>query len=197
VRTHTQERPYICPYCSKAFSRSDNLAQYDPTFLHVFLLFFPLSFLLSRKREGRRHSRGQKDHCVVRLSLPIKTSLRRNTRHTASSPHLYQPTKSCATQTGTDSRSRRHKRTHDRGDGTEGGLNLSGEDEEEYSGEDHLGPLEEASPGSENAYITASLNSVANGASPTSMPHAQAFNSLQTLSMPMTMSQPNAAALMG
>ena len=28
VRTHTQERPYICPHCTKAFSRSDNLAQH-------------------------------------------------------------------------------------------------------------------------------------------------------------------------
>jgi transcription factor STE12 len=28
VRTHTQERPYPCPYCNKAFSRSDNLAQH-------------------------------------------------------------------------------------------------------------------------------------------------------------------------
>lgn len=27
VRTHTQERPYICNFCNKAFSRSDNLAQ--------------------------------------------------------------------------------------------------------------------------------------------------------------------------
>ncbi|KAI5790212.1 STE like transcription factor-domain-containing protein [Geopyxis carbonaria] len=31
VRTHTQERPYICNYCNKAFSRSDNLAQHRRT----------------------------------------------------------------------------------------------------------------------------------------------------------------------
>jgi transcription factor STE12 len=30
VRTHTQERPYICGVCAKKFSRSDNLAQYVP-----------------------------------------------------------------------------------------------------------------------------------------------------------------------
>lgn len=98
-----------------------------------------------------------------------------------------------------------HKRTHDRSDGAEGGFNLSGEEEEEYSGEDQLGSLEEASPNSEAGYITTSLNSVANstpptsnGSLPTSMPH-QAFNSLQTLSMPMTISAPqamNAAVMM-
>jgi len=31
VRTHTQERPYLCSLCNKAFSRSDNLAQHRRT----------------------------------------------------------------------------------------------------------------------------------------------------------------------
>jgi len=94
----------------------------------------------------------------------------------------------------------RHKRTHDRGEGGEG-FPLSGEDEEEYSGEDQLGSLEEASPTSEGGYVTASLNSMAHGSAPTSnavspattmAQHQPTFNSLQTLSMPMTMSQPQA-----
>lgn len=94
----------------------------------------------------------------------------------------------------------RHKRTHDRPDGGAEGssYNLSGEDEEDYSGEDQLGSVEEASPTSENAYAHTSLNAVANNPAanthgmspPTSVPSGSAYNSLQTLSMPMTMSTP-------
>ncbi|OAA55611.1 sexual development transcription factor [Niveomyces insectorum RCEF 264] len=89
---------------------------------------------------------------------------------------------------------KRHKRTHDRSENGEGGFPLSGEEEEEYSGEDQLGSVEEASPTSENGYVTASLNSVVNsGMTPTSNANASSsFNSLQTLSMPMTISQPQA-----
>jgi len=96
---------------------------------------------------------------------------------------------------------KRHKRTHDRGDGVEGSFNLSAEEEEEYSGEDQLGSLEDASPTSETGYITSSLNSVANSHhTPPSngmmqqvgMGNSQGYNSLQTLSMPMTISQPQA-----
>ena len=90
----------------------------------------------------------------------------------------------------------RHKRTHDRGDGVDG-LNLSGEDEEEYSGEDHVGSLGDASPNSDSGYVTTSLNAVAHHGTPTT---TQAnYNSLQTLSLPMTISTPqnmNAAVMM-
>ncbi|KAI0841704.1 STE-domain-containing protein [Hypoxylon sp. FL0890] len=91
-----------------------------------------------------------------------------------------------------------HKRTHDRGEGADNGLNLSGEDEEEYSGEDQLGSLEEASPNSESGYVPSSLSSVAtstpttNGLATGGM-NQTSFNPLQTLSMPMTMSTPAGA----
>lgn len=90
----------------------------------------------------------------------------------------------------------RHKRTHEREDGVEGSFSLSAEEEEDFSGEDHLGSLEEASPSSENAYVTSSLNSVAGQhghtlGSPATITPSQTFNSLQTLSMPMTITQPS------
>lgn len=91
-----------------------------------------------------------------------------------------------------------HKRTH-REDGGDGNLNLSGEEEEEFSGEDQLGSLEEASPHSEHAYVTSSINAAQDHAPassgmsvPSTMAPSQSFNSLQTLSMPMTISHPAA-----
>jgi transcription factor STE12 len=91
-----------------------------------------------------------------------------------------------------------HKRTHDRSEGGEG-LPPTGEEEEDFSGEDHLGPLEEASPGSEAGYIPSSLHSshaTPNGLSNGGMSHQSPFNnSLQTLSMPMTISTPTGAMM--
>nr|ABR18481.1 ste12-like protein [Fusarium oxysporum f. sp. phaseoli] len=93
-----------------------------------------------------------------------------------------------------------HKRTHGREDGGDGSLNLSGEEDEDFSGDDHLGSLEEASPHSDSAYVTGSLNAAAHGSTPpSSMAPTQSYNSLETLSMPMTMSQPaaiNASGMM-
>jgi transcription factor STE12 len=63
----------------------------------------------------------------------------------------------------------RHRRTHERSDGSEGPYTGFSGEEEEYEGEDQLGSLEEASPNSENEYL------------PTSMP--QSFNGMQSMSM--------------
>jgi transcription factor STE12 len=70
----------------------------------------------------------------------------------------------------------RHRRTHERSDGSEGPYgNYSGE-EEDYEGEDGLGSLEEASPNSENGYLP------------------QNFGSLHSMAMSMPMSNSGMAA---
>ena len=112
-------------------------------------------------------------------------------------------------RTKTDFSFRRHKRTHDRGDGVEGNFNLSGEEEEQYSGEDPLESLDDASPTPENGYVAGSLDSAIHNShqnshqqqhqasnsmppSNTNMVQGPSYNSLQTLSMPMTISHPQA-----
>lgn len=197
VRTHTQERPYICPYCSKAFSRSDNLAQYAP---NVSLMYhFLCRFLLSVGKMGGKGERG-------RESSPSIPYFRATAGGHDTTETLYRRSPAnhnLIWELETDMLSPcRHKRTHDRGDGTEGNFNLSGEEEEQYSGEDQLSSLEDASPTSENGYVAGSLDSALNSAgsamhnmpptSASSMTSTPTFNSLQTLSMPMTISQPPA-----
>ncbi|KAG5973960.1 hypothetical protein E4U55_000170 [Claviceps digitariae] len=101
-----------------------------------------------------------------------------------------------------------HKRTHSREDGGEGSFNLSAEEEEDYSGEDQLGCLEEGSPSSDSAYIAGSLNGAGHETPVSSSNHgnlsnhmgqSQSFNSLQNLGMPMNISHPatiNASGMM-
>jgi transcription factor STE12 len=73
--------------------------------------------------------------------------------------------------TSTNSALNRHRRTHDRSDGSEGPYGSYSGEEEDYEGEDNLGSLEEASPNSENDYL------------PTSM--SQSFNGLPSIGMSM------------
>ncbi|TVY37761.1 Transcription factor [Lachnellula occidentalis] len=68
------------------------------------------------------------------------------------------------------------KRTHDRGDGSDGQYGSYSGEEEDYEGEDNLGPLEEASPNSENGYLPPSMS--------------QSFHGLQQ-SMSMSMAAPS------
>src|SRR3954470_20447602 len=65
----------------------------------------------------------------------------------------------------------RHRRTHDRSDGSEGPYGSYSGEEEDYEGEDQLGSLEEASPNSENGYLPPSMS--------------QSFNGMQSMSMHM------------
>ena len=123
----------MCPHCSKAFSRSDNLAQYVlPNFPRI------------------------TNHCVLTFN-------------------------------------RRHKRTHSREDGGEGIVNLSGE-EEEYSGEDQLGPLEETSPGSDDIFDGSSH--LVSDPSPHTIQPSQTYNGLQGLGMSFGPSAINANSMM-
>ncbi|KAG5999979.1 hypothetical protein E4U21_006051 [Claviceps maximensis] len=100
-----------------------------------------------------------------------------------------------------------HKRTHSREDGGEGSFNLSAEEEEDYSGEDQLGCLEEGSPSSDSAYVASSLNGAAHETTASSnhsnlsnhMGQPQSFNGLQGLGMSMNISHSaaiNASGLM-
>ncbi|KAI9645925.1 Transcription factor mst12 [Ciborinia camelliae] len=78
---------------------------------------------------------------------------------------------------------KRHRRTHDRGDGSEGAYgSYSGE--EDFEGEDHLGSLEESSPNSENGYLQPSMTSMSQ--SMTSIQPSMTSN-FNNMSMPMSM----------
>ncbi|KAL2752474.1 hypothetical protein ACRALDRAFT_2112460 [Sodiomyces alcalophilus JCM 7366] len=84
-----------------------------------------------------------------------------------------------------------HKRTHDRGDSTDAPVNYSGDKEEDVVSEDQLPSQEESSPLSENGYANTGLNVMTHeGPQSTGVTTEQTYNSLQTLSMPMTLSHP-------
>lgn len=74
----------------------------------------------------------------------------------------------------------RHRRTHDRSDGSEGPYGSYSGEEEDYEGEDQLGSLEEASPNSENGYLPNSMS--------------QQYGGMNSLALSMSMQNSGMAA---
>lgn len=80
----------------------------------------------------------------------------------------------------------RHRRTHDRGDGSDGPYGSYSGEEEDYEGEDNLGSLEEASPNSENGYLPhTSMSQSFHGLQSMSMAPSQLINTQQLMQQPI------------
>jgi hypothetical protein len=91
VRTHTQERPYICGICAKKFSRSDNLAQYVPL-----VSFANVRHRKTHERTGATQSPSARNTpCDSSRNTPVsgdEESDAHNSDQSHHSEHLYQYT---------------------------------------------------------------------------------------------------------
>lgn len=99
VRTHTQERPYPCPYCNKAFSRSDNLAQSVCTCLCFILVCsnFILHLDTGAPMRPSRTARMVISHWAMTTWNPRRKSMK-TTRQTRMPTSLFIPALSACHQ---------------------------------------------------------------------------------------------------
>ncbi|GAB7362422.1 hypothetical protein MBLNU230_g2744t2 [Neophaeotheca triangularis] len=74
VRTHTQERPYICTLCNKAFSRSDNLAQHRRTHETSTDGTAPSEEEMEEEAEALAEENGAYDHEDASAGAPLPQS---------------------------------------------------------------------------------------------------------------------------